>query len=261
MKGKQPPGILDYVCRIIDILYKTKSMETLRKSSFFVLAAILAFSTGRAQTAEDIVNKYVAAIGGKDAVNSVKSLVITGSMEVMGNDGTDTVTLVVGKGYKTAMDLGGQRIISSVTPTQGWALNPFMGAATPTAIPDEQLKAGQIQLQLDPLTNYAALGFKIELAGKDSADYKIKMTGNGNDITYLVNQKTYFIDKIVTTMNAGGQSMEITVSFSDYRKIDGGLLYPYTQSAEYPGATLNMTYKTVTVNPTVDPSVFAMPKQ
>ena len=84
-------------------------METLRKSSFFVLAAILAFSTGRAQTAEDIVNKYVAAIGGKDAVNSVKSLVITGSMEVMGNDGTDTVTLVVGKGYKTAMDLGDVR--------------------------------------------------------------------------------------------------------------------------------------------------------
>ena len=70
-------------------------METLIKRSFFVLASVLAFSTLRAQTADDIVGKYVAAIGGKDALSGIKSLVISGSMEVMGNDGTDTVTLVI----------------------------------------------------------------------------------------------------------------------------------------------------------------------
>lgn len=235
-------------------------METIRKRSLFVLVALLVFTTLRAQTADDIVNKYVAAIGGKDALSSIKSLVIGGTMEVMGNDGTDTVTLVIGKGYKTSMDMGGQKIISCVTPTQGWSLNPFMGAATPTAIPDEQLKAGQIQLQLDPLANYSTLGFKIELVGKDTADYKIKLTGNGNNITYFINQKTYFVDKFVTSLSMGGQSMDITISLGDYQKIDGGLMYPHSQTAEYPGATLTMTFKTITVNPTVDPSVFDMPK-
>src|ERR1700691_5070116 len=100
MKGKKPPGNLDYVCRIIDILYKTKSMETLTKRSVFVLAALLAFTTLRAQTADDIVNKYAAAIGGKDAISSVKSLVVDATTSIMGNDGATKITILVGQGYK-----------------------------------------------------------------------------------------------------------------------------------------------------------------
>lgn len=235
-------------------------METLKKRSFFVLGALLAFSTLRAQTADDVVGKYVAAIGGKDAISSVKSLVMTGTMEVMGNEGNDTVTLVVGKGYKSVSEIGGQQFINCVTPTGGWALNPYMGATTPTAMPDEQVKALQMQLQLDPLSNYQALGYKAELIGKDTADYKIKLTGGPQEITYFINQTTSLIDKFTTTLSMGGQSMDITFSLSNYKKLDGGLLFPFGQSAEYPQATLNITFKTITVNSTVDPSVFAMPK-
>jgi hypothetical protein len=260
MKGKKPPGNLDYVCRIIDILYKTKSMETLSKRSFFVLAALFAFTTLRAQTADDIVNKYVAAIGGKDALAGVKSLVMTGSTEVMGQDGTTTVTLVVGQGFKTETAIGDQKFINCITPKQGWALNPYMGATTPTAIPDDQLKSGQVQLLLDPLANYAASGYKVELTGKDSADYKIKLTGGGVELTYFVNQKTSLVDKFTSTLNMGGQSMDITISLSDYKKLDGGLLFPYTRIAEYPQATLTSNFKTVTVNSTIDPKVFDLPK-
>jgi len=235
-------------------------METLRKRSFFVLAALMAFTTLKAQTADDIISKYVTAIGGKDAVAGVKSLVMTGNIEAMGSDGNTTVTLDVGKGYKSESDIGGTKFTNCYTPTQGWVLNPYMGATTPTAIPDEQLKTFQIQLQLDPLANYAANGYKVELAGKDTADYKIHLTGNGTDRTYYINQKTYLVDKFTSTVNAGGQSLDINISLSDYRKLDGGLMFPYSQVLEYPQATLTITFKTITVNPTIDPSVFAMPK-
>ena len=260
MKGRLPLGNSHYVCRIIDIFYKTKSMKTLTKCSFFVLTALLAFSTLRAQTADDIVNKYVAAIGGKDAIASVKTIVMTGTTEVMSNEGATTVTIVVGKGYKTESDFNGTKAISCITPTQGWGQNPYMGMPTPTPLPAEQVKASQGQLQIAPLANLAASGAKIELAGKDSADYKIKLSAEGRDITFFVNQKTYLLDKLTTTINAQGQSIDITVSFSDYRKVDGGMMIPYVQMAEYPGATLTTTFKTVTVNSTVDPSVFEMPK-
>ncbi len=109
-------------------------------------------------------------------------------------------------------------------------LNPMAGAATPTALTDEQAKAGKLQLQIDPLANYAANGYKVEFLGKDSADYKLKMTGNGADVTYYINMKTYLIDKAVSKGDQG----ETTINMSDYRKTDAGILYPFTESLDLP---------------------------
>jgi hypothetical protein len=254
-------GNSNYVCRIIDILYKNKSMKTLSITSFFVVIAAFSFTTLRAQTADDIVGKYISAVGGKDAVAAVKSVVMVGTSSVSGFDGNTTITLVVGKGFKTESDFNGQKVIQAITPTSGWGVNAFIGAPTPTALPAEAVKAGQVQLQFDPLGNYAANGSKIELAGKDSADYKIKVSG-GQNTTYYINQKTYLLDKLTTTITAMGQQAEVTLTFSDYRKGDGGtVLVPYSENIDYPQASVAVIFKTITVNSTVDPTVFDMPKQ
>ncbi|HLI93898.1 MAG TPA: hypothetical protein VKU83_09820 [Puia sp.] len=238
-------------------------MEALIKRSFFVLAATtLSLTTLRAQTADDIVNKYVAAIGGKDALNNLHSLIIQATTSVMGNDGDTQDTIVFGKGYKNHSDFGGTTLVTCITPNGGWTINPFMGASTPTALPEDQLKSQQINLTLDPLANYAANGNTIVLDGQDSADYKIKMTGKGPEMTYFINMKTYLIDKVTTHMSMGGQDADVNIGFSDYRKLpDVGLMYPYAENLDLPQASLAITIKKVTVNPTVDPSVFDMPKQ
>ena len=237
-------------------------METLRKCSFFALAALLAFTTTlRAQTADDIVNKYVAAIGGKDVINGVKSLIVETSVTVMGNDVPSTTTVVVGKGYKNESDFQGTKMVQCVTDKGGWMVNPMMGAPTPTAMTDDQVKAQKLQLQVDPLANYAASGYKIELLGKDSADYKLKMTGTGVDVTYYINMKTYLPDKLVSHVSVGGQDGETTITFSDYRKTDAGLVYPYAETLDLPQYSLAIAIKKITINPTVDPTIFDMPKQ
>jgi hypothetical protein len=235
-------------------------METLSKRSFFVLAALLAFTTLRAQTADDIVNKYVAAVGGKDAISSVKSLLVETTVSVMGNDVPSITTIVVGKGYKNESDFQGTKMVQCVSDKGGWILNPMMGAPTPTAMTDDQAKAGKLQLQIDPLANYAASGYKLELIGKDSADYKLKMTGSSVDVTYFINMKTYLTDKLVSEL-PGGQGTT-TITFSDYRKTDAGLMYPYAESLDLPSnMSLTIAIKKITINPTVDPTIFDMPKQ
>lgn len=236
-------------------------MKALTKTSFFIGIAFFGLTSVHAQTADDIVQKYVTAIGGKDAVNSVKSIVVAGNSEVMGTSGPTTVTTVVGKGFRTESTFGDMKLINCVTPTAGWGLNPYMGITVPTAIPADAVKAGQLQLQFNPLANYAANGYTVELSGKDSADYKIKLTASGQSVTYYINQKTSLMDKFVSSLVAMGQSADITFSFSDYRKIDGGVLFPYAQTIEYPQATVAFTVTTVTVNSTVDPTIFDLPKQ
>jgi hypothetical protein len=235
-------------------------MKTLRKRSFFVLAALLAFTTLHAQTADDIVNKYTAAIGGKDAITGVKSLILESSVSVMGNDMPSTTTIVVGKGYKNESDFNGTKIVQCVSEKGGWLLNPNpMSPSGPTAMTDDQVKAAKVQLQVNPLANYAANGYKVELLGKDSADYKLKMTGNTVDVTYYINMKTYLIDKAVSKSPSGDG--ETTINFSDYRKTDGGMMYPYAETLDLPNFSLAITFKKITVNSTIDPTVFDMPKQ
>jgi len=236
-------------------------MKALTKTSFFIGIALLGITGLHAQTADDIVNKYITAVGGKDAIASVKSLVTESTMLVMGADASSTTTVLVGKGYKNESEFNGTKMVQCYSTNGGWILNPMMGAPTPTALPAEQAKAGQLQMQLDPLANYAANGYKIELLGHDSADYKIHMTGSGVNATYSINMKTYLSDKVVTKVSANGQDAETTITFSDYRKTDFGMMFPFAMTLDLPQISISITVKKVTANSTIDPAIFDMPKQ
>jgi hypothetical protein len=260
-KGKLSPGNFGYVCRMIDILYKNKCMKTLTKTSFFIGIALLGITSLQAQTADDIVQKYMDAVGGKTALAGIKSMIIESNMEVAGNDAPSTTTILVGKGWRSETDFNGMKIIQCVTTSGGWVQNPPMGIATPTAMTADQAKVYQLNLQLNPLVNYAAAGYKLELTGHDSADYKLHMTGNGSDAIYYINMKSYLLDKVVSTQSANGQTAETTISFSDYRKTDAGMMFPFSQTLDLPQISLTLTHKKVTVNSTIDPAVFDMPKQ
>ena len=236
-------------------------MKTLRKQSFIVLLGIVATTTCCAQTAEEIVAKNLQAVGGNDVIASTKSAVITANLEVMGNDVPTVTTIVVGKGFKSETDFQGTKIIQAMTDHGGWTVNPMAGATTPTAMSDAELKSAQRQLQATPLANYTDNGGKLELLGKDTADYKVRLTNtNGYKATFFINMKTYLIDKEEVHVTAQGQEVDVTVTLSDYRKIDNGLLMPFKIEREMPQYTLNITTQKVEVNKDIDPKIFDMPK-
>ncbi len=236
-------------------------MKTLMKRSVFVLVAVLGMTTLRAQSVDDIVGMYIDAIGGKAALAGVNSLVITSSISVNGMDAPSTTYILADKGFRSEMDFGGQKMIQAVSPAGGWAISPMSGSTSPQAIPADQAKMSQTNYVIGgALTNYAAQGNKLELIGKDTADYKLKMTISGGDITYYINQKTYLIDKEVINSNVGAQAGTTTITFSDYRTVDGGYVVAYTQSLELPQVSLVITTQKVTVNQTIDPTIFNMPK-
>jgi hypothetical protein len=246
---------------MVNIIYKNKYMETLRKQSLFVLAALAIATTCHAQTAEEIVNKSIDAVGGKDAIAAVKSIVYNQTLEVMGNEVSSVTTILVGKGFKNEVDFQGTKIVQAMTDHGGWAVNPMAGQATPTALPDEQWKQAQGRLNVVPLLGWSANGGKLELQGKDTADYKIHLTNSvGTDVVYYINLKTYLLDKSDLNVNAGGQSATITIHLSDYRKTDAGLLVPYSMVQDLPQMTLTFTTKSVDINKPVDPTIFDMPK-
>jgi hypothetical protein len=58
-----------------------------------------------------------------------------------------------------------------------------------------------------------------------------------------------------------GQDVEVTTSFSDYRKADVGYVVPYAMNVDFGGSfSLAIAVKKVEINKTIDPAIFAMPK-
>jgi len=235
-------------------------MKTLIKGAL-LLSATLGIVTTQAQSVDDIVSKHIEALGGKTVLNSIKSIYVESTVEFMGNEAPSTTYILNGKGYKNELDFSGTKIVQCVTDKGGWAINPMAGATTAQPIPADQLKNYQLQLHVGgPLMDYAAKGYKAELTGKDSASYKIRLTTpDGIDMTYFIDQKTYLINKAVSKISMGGQEIETTAAFSDYRLTNGYSL-AYSQQVILPQVTLNITNKKVEINKDIDPAIFEMPK-
>lgn len=216
----------------------------------------------QAPTVDEIINKHLAAIGGKDAIAKVKSMSMETSVQVMGNEAPNTIVLVDGVGYRSETDFNGSKIIQCYNDKGGWMINPMAGANDPTPIPDEQYKAERDQIYVGgPLLDYAAKGNKVELVGKDAGGYKLKVTTKDNvESTYVIDASTYYVKSLQRKSKVQGQDVDVTSTFSDYRKTDAGYVVPYAIDIDFGQFQLSIAVKKVELNKPIDPAVFAMPK-
>jgi hypothetical protein len=228
-----------------------------------VVSALAGAVSLSAQTADEIVSKYVAAIGGKDAISQVKSVSIGSSVSMMGGENPSTTTIVDGVGYKSETEINGTKIVQCFTDKGGWIVNPMAGDTSASAMPDDLYNTGKGQIFVGgPLYDYAAKGSKVELLGKEGSAYKIKLTSKeGVESTYLIDSTSYFVTSLISKGKMQDQDVTITTRLSDYRKTELGYVVPYAIDVDLGGQfQLTIAVKKVELNKTIDPAVFTMPK-
>ncbi len=229
----------------------------------FMLVAALVFFTGalRAQTVDDVINKHIDAIGGKEKLGQVKSLYTENSVEVMGTHAPVTEYLLEGKGYKTETDFNGSKIIQCITNLGGWMINPMAGGSGAQPMPASLYEAGKGQIFIGgPLPDYASKGYKAELVGNENGTFKIKLLNGSNDATYFIDGSTYYLTKAIIQGEMMGQVVDVTTTYSDYQKTDFGIVLPYSKTIDLGGFSLVSKVSKLEVNKELDPKIFEMPK-
>ena len=239
------------------------------KYCLLAFAVLAISSTLNAQTAEEIIAKYITAIGGKDKIAAINSVRMETVISANGMDASGTIAVVNGKGYRNESDWGGQKVIQVYTDKSGWTQNPFTGANDPQAFPDNVYKMGKYQIYLVPLLDYAAHGDKVELLGQERIGggagpntYKIKVSNpNGMNAVYYFDIANNLIIQSVISTDFAGQTTDVTSTYSDYVKSDAGWLYPQTVGIDFAG-NFAMTSKVskIEINPTIDAAIFEMKK-
>lgn len=229
-----------------------------------MITCVNAFSL-QAQTADDIINKHLDAIGGTTAFAKVKSVYYEGTANAMGADYPTTTTILAGKGFKTVTSVNGSDIIQCFTDTSGWSINPMAGQSEATALPAEYVKRGKASLDIGgELVNFKAKGFTDSLLGRENVGsvscYKIKLSQPGISVIYLFDPNTYYTLQTSTNVTMNGQDVLNTTKYADYKKTDVGYVVPTTVMVNNAGYDVTITYTKVEVNKDVDPSIFKMPK-
>jgi hypothetical protein len=228
--------------------------------------SMLAFVSMNAQTADEVVNKHIEALGGKEKLNAIKTVYSEYDMDIMGNQASGVTYQVNGKAFRNEMDFGGQKIIQVITDKGGWGINPMAGQMTAEPMPEDMVKASQYQLYPGGmLMDYASKGYTVELQGKEELNatptYKLLVKNqDGNETTLWLDAATYHILKSTSKINAQGQEMETSTVFSNYIKTDYGLAVPGNAEVTLPGVTLNIISKKVEVNKEVDMKLFEQPQ-
>lgn len=231
----------------------------MKKILFSVLVVFAAIASLSAQTADYVINKYVAAIGGAEKWSKIQSLKVEGQIEVQGLAIPFTMQAVHMKGMRVDAEFQGNVIIDITTPTKGWSQNPLMGKSSLEAITADELKSKLDELDVqDEFVNYKEKGSTVEFLGKEEEEgtsyNKVKLTTkNGNEKTYYFDLTTNLIYKEETTIKQQGQEMKQAVKYLDYKTLENGIKMAFKTDM---GMMMMVTNK-VTINPTIDEAIFS----
>jgi len=235
---------------------KPTNMKKLVLSFLIAMAAVANLS---AQSVDEIITKYVNAIGGAEKWSKVQSLKIEGQIEVQGLAIPYTMQAVHMKGMRIDAEFQGNKIIDITTPTKGWSQNPLMGKTSLEEITPDELKSKIDELDVqDEFVNYKEKGSTVEYLGKEeeegTAYHKVKLTTkNGNEKTYFFDLITFLVYKEETTVKQQGQEIKQAVKYLDYQTLENGIKMAFKSDM----GMMMMVTKKITINPTIDEAIFS----
>jgi hypothetical protein len=228
--------------------------------------AVFAASAG-AQTAEQVIGRYLDARGGLERIRAVRSLRFTGKMKLGDVEAPLVVELKRPLRMRTEFEVQGRRVVRAFDGQKGWTVLPVPGLDRPRLMPEDESRDAREQADIDlsPLVDSEAKGYTIELRGREKVDgrdsYRLLVrAADGSERALLLDAKTALAVRSEEKRMMEGTLQEFVTVIGDYRPV-AGLVFPHAIEVGPRGGAerQRLTFERIEVNPPLDDGRFAMP--
>ena len=220
----------------------------------FVAAALISPLATAAPTAQEVIDKFIDASGGREKIESAKSVVKKGKLIItqmgmeMALESTNSGSNFVNK--ITVEGMG--EMIQAVTDGTVWQLNPMEGDMI---LKGEQANAVLQQADIVPFLNWKNYYASADVIGEEDGNYKVDFIGKGGGQGAIV-----FFEKesgmLVRTDSALPDGTPTSLVHSEYKEVDG-ITFSFNGLIE---GAFELQLDSITVNADVDASIFDVPE-
>ena len=220
-----------------------------------------------AQTADEIVAKFIKTVGGMERIQAVKTLRRTGKYN--GGGGFEATVVEENKRpnlVRQEFQIQGMTGVTAYDGTTGWKIEPWNGKKDAEPLGEEEMKGIVEDSDLDgPLVNYREKGVRVEYVGREEVEgtdaYKLKVTLKDGDVRYYYMDTDYFVPiKIDTKRMVRGAEREYETLLGDYKEVSGWYL-PFSVESGPKGSQFKskVTYEKIEANVPFDDILFRRP--
>jgi outer membrane lipoprotein-sorting protein len=241
-----------------------KEENMIQRFTAMLALTLLTITCAAAPTVDEILDKYVKALGGKEAIEKATSRVAKGSMELegMGVSGPiETYTKAPSKNASFVDFQGMGKFVRVFDGAKGYELNPMEGLREVTGVELAQFKRNSdFHEPLNLKKHYS----KLEVQGKakvgETDAYIVVATPAEGDP-----EKLYFAADtgLLVRTDANAETaqgkMAVEVYLSDYKDVDG-VKVPHGMRQVSPAFTLVIKLSEVKNNVTIEDTKFAKPQ-
>ncbi|MCF8414036.1 MAG: insulinase family protein [Melioribacteraceae bacterium] len=209
-------------------------------------------------TIESVIDNYINAIGGRDAVSKVNDLTMEMKGTVQGMEVTVKISRKAPNKYYFNLDVGGGMMTQIQKFDGEEALMSGMGQNKKLEGDDlESMKTSSI---VNAFLDFASYGITPELVGMETVAgknaYKVVLNlPNGKKSTEYYDAETGFKVKEIQVTSSPQGDQTISVEYSDYKEVDG-VMYAHTIAQQVGPMNINMTVSNIEVNKGLEDALF-----
>ncbi len=214
-------------------------------------------------TAEEILEKSIAATGGRAAIESVTSTVAKGELEILPQHAHALIEYYAKAPAKrlivTKMEGFGE-IRQGCDGPSAWTQDPGRGVRELSgAEKDDTVRECAFHAE----TKWRELYPKVELAGKEKVGereaYKVVMRpASGQPVIRFVDVENFLLIRQVSTRDSSQGTVTVQADMFDYREV-GGVKIPFQIKETMPGFEVHVRMLVVENNVPIDDARFAKP--